>query len=117
MDSQTALSTKEKQDEDPFQSGGWKPPLVFSTSNFAVKRGRGGGDRWEGTRTGEIWAKVSLWGNFRGACRFCRPSWGVRGFQSVGAAGTARMGGGWRVERTSQIYVATNTLKERLRAA
>lgn len=51
MDSQTAPSTKEKQDEDPFQSGGLKQPLVFSASNFVVKRGRGerGGDRWEGT--------------------------------------------------------------------
>lgn len=95
MDSQTAPSTKEKQDEDPFQSGGLKQPLVFSASNFVVKRGRGerGRDRWEGTHMKRRrnfsqnlplrQVEAHVWY----ARRFWCPSWGVRGFHSVRACG------------------------------
>lgn len=124
MDSQTAPSTKEKQDEDPFQSGGLKQPLVFSASNFAVKRGRGerGGDRWEGTH-------MKRRGNFRlnfPLRQFEARVWygsaarrGVEeGFTTLGPAGRHMHSedGGWRVERTGRIYVGTSTLKESLRA-
>lgn len=105
MDSQTAPSTKEKQDEDPFQSGGLKQPLVFSASNFVVKRGRGerGGDRREGThmkRRRNFSPNVPL-RQFEArvwyARRFCCPSWGVRGFHSARACRATHAQRGWRV--------------------